>query len=397
MNITFGRSASFLISGAVVAHTLWTSAAPAMTYPIYAREWHLSPAVTTGIFAIYPVVVVLVLILSGDISDYIGLRATMLSGLLFSIAGVLLFALGPNVVWIYGGRTLMGVGVGLSATPSAAAMVEFASLRGKSSASAAIAACQGVGLVAAALVGGALIQYAPYPTRSNFWVLFAVLSTIFAFTAGLPRHTPSEEKGPWKIRPVSVPKSLRPVFAVSAFAMSLSYALGAITLSLGAQIAIELVGSTNSLVNGAIIALFSSSSAVVSVAGRKLPPSLAILLGSIACILCGGFLVLSSLSHSLALFTSSMITAGIAYSMLFSGGLGLISAHAPAHHRGGAISALLLSAYLVQGCMAFVLGLLATAAGLTIAIEAGAAVLGVIAFATITLALATGPGRSSAY
>lgn len=59
---TFGRRASFWTAAAVVAHTLWTSAAPAMTYPLYAREWGLTPLATTAIFAIYPIFVVMVLV-----------------------------------------------------------------------------------------------------------------------------------------------------------------------------------------------------------------------------------------------------------------------------------------------------------------------------------------------
>ena len=31
---TLGRRASFWVTAAVVAHTLWTSAAPSMTYPL---------------------------------------------------------------------------------------------------------------------------------------------------------------------------------------------------------------------------------------------------------------------------------------------------------------------------------------------------------------------------
>jgi hypothetical protein len=60
-----GRSASFWVSAGVVSHTLWTSAAPAVTYPLYAAEWNLSFAVTTAIFSIYPITVVTVLIYSG--------------------------------------------------------------------------------------------------------------------------------------------------------------------------------------------------------------------------------------------------------------------------------------------------------------------------------------------
>ena len=61
MPIVLGRRASLYVSAGVVAHTLWTSAAPAMTYRLYAQEWHLSHTVTAEIFAIYPIVVVAVL------------------------------------------------------------------------------------------------------------------------------------------------------------------------------------------------------------------------------------------------------------------------------------------------------------------------------------------------
>jgi DNA end-binding protein Ku len=43
-----GRRASLLVSAAVVSHTLWTSAAPALTYGLYAEEWHLTHTVTAG-------------------------------------------------------------------------------------------------------------------------------------------------------------------------------------------------------------------------------------------------------------------------------------------------------------------------------------------------------------
>src|SRR6202166_3343520 len=93
----FGRRASQLISAGVVSHTLWTSAAPALTYGLYAREWHLTHAVTAGIFAIYPIGVVVMLVGFGGISDQIGRRATMLGGLFASLAGALLFAVAPHV------------------------------------------------------------------------------------------------------------------------------------------------------------------------------------------------------------------------------------------------------------------------------------------------------------
>jgi len=85
-----GRRASFWVATAVVVHTLWTSAAPSMTYRLYASEWGLTPLATTAVFAVFPVVVVAVLIFSGDISDYVGRRSTLLIGLSSSLVGTLL-------------------------------------------------------------------------------------------------------------------------------------------------------------------------------------------------------------------------------------------------------------------------------------------------------------------
>src|SRR5246500_2887277 len=114
-----GRRASLLVSAGVVGHTLWTSAAPALTYGLYAQEWHLSHTVTAGIFAIYPIGVVVMLVGFGGISDQIGRRATMLAGLFASLVGALLFAVASDVWWLFAGRALMGIGVGFAARPSA--------------------------------------------------------------------------------------------------------------------------------------------------------------------------------------------------------------------------------------------------------------------------------------
>src|SRR6202051_101618 len=120
-----GQRTSFWVAAGVVAHTLWTSAAPAMTYPLFAEEWHLTHTVTTGVFAIYPIVVAAVLVGFGDVSDYVGRRTAILWGVGASPVGTLLFARAPDVLWLFAGRAFMGIGVGLTAGASPAATVEL--------------------------------------------------------------------------------------------------------------------------------------------------------------------------------------------------------------------------------------------------------------------------------
>ena len=96
-----GRRASLAVSVGVAGHTLWASAAPALAYRLYAQEWHLSHTATTGIFAVFPIAVVAMLVGFGGISDQIGRRAAMLLGLGASLIGTVLFAVAPNVYHDY--------------------------------------------------------------------------------------------------------------------------------------------------------------------------------------------------------------------------------------------------------------------------------------------------------
>ena len=381
----FGRQASFLTAAAVVAHTIWTSAAPALTYPLYAREWHLTTFTTTAIFAVYPVFVVLMLVVFGNVSDYIGRREAMLFGLAASLVGSVIFALAPDVDWIFIGRAFMGVGVGLSAGPSAAAVVEFSAPARASQAGSTTAAAQAFGMIGAALIGGALIEYAPLPTRLNFVVLAVVLAVLVATTWRLPNRTASRPAGRWRPRIPAIPNGLFATFVTATAAVTASYVLGAMTLSLGAQVARDVIASQNALVNGGTIALFAISSAIATIPARGVKPSRVMLVGSAIAIVSSGLLAIAAVLHSLVFYTVAQIGSGMAYSLLLLGGLSLINAAAPVTHRGATLSALFLVAYLAQAVVALLLGKIATWAGLSSAVDLGVATVATLALATLLL------------
>ena len=384
-SFVLGRRASFWASAGVVAHIFWTSAAPAMTYRLYAEEWQLTPAVTTGIFAVYPIVVVAVLIAFGDISDHIGRRATMLLGLGASLAGALLFAVGPNVLWLFAGRAFMGVGVGLTAGASTAAMVDFSPVGQSRRAASVTTAAQAFGFAAALLLGGALTQYAPWPTHLSFWVLFVLIGLLFAVIWFLPRPAGSPASGRWHPKVPSIPPGLGPAFAIGTVAVTTAYTHGVLVLSLGGQVARDLVGSSNALVNGTALSLFAIASGTLGIVARGLRPQLAIALGAMASAVSMGLLAVSVAWHALPIFLVATAMAGTGYSLLFLGGLALASDAAPASHRGGVLSAIYLFAYLSMGAVALALGAVATQRGLGLAIDLGAGLIALLSLATIGL------------
>ena len=89
-----------------------------------------------------------------------------------------------------------------------------------------------------------------------------------------------------------------------------------------------------------------------------------------------------------------MVLGGAGYSFNFLGGLTLVNAHAPATHRAGMLSSVLVVAYLVQGAAALLLGAVATSGGLAVALDVGSPAIGVVCVAALVLVLvAPAPGR----
>ena len=226
----FGRRASLWVSAGVVGHTLWTSAAPALTYRLYAQEWHLSHTATAGIFAIYPIGVVVMLVGFGGISDQIGRRAAMLAGVAASLVGALLFAVAPLMWWLFVGRALMGIGVGLSVAPSTAAIVEFISPERAERAASVTMLAQAAGFTIALLLGGALTQYGPWPMHLCFWILVAFLVILLIGTWFLPVHGAYVSGHDGLSRMPSVPKEARGAFAASSTAMMAAYTYGVLEI-----------------------------------------------------------------------------------------------------------------------------------------------------------------------
>src|SRR3954452_25004820 len=94
-------------------------------YAIYAKRFHFSSLVLTAIFATYAIVLVPSLVLFGRLSDRLGRRIVFLLGLLFAVAGLVVFAVAQSDLWLFGARALQGLAVGMISGAATAALVEL--------------------------------------------------------------------------------------------------------------------------------------------------------------------------------------------------------------------------------------------------------------------------------
>jgi hypothetical protein len=180
---------------------------------------------------------------------------------------------------------------------------------------------------------------------------------------------------------------VRRTFVLSSTAMVAAYTFGVLLLSIGAQVEHDLIGSPNAFLNGAVLSLFPVVMGAIGITTRTLSPRTALIVGAL--ISCFGMvlLILAVNLRDLIIYLLATAAGGGAYSLLFVGGLQMLSAVAPEGNRGGILAALYLLSYLSMGALALGLGAIATARGLSVAVELGAGAIILTNILTLLLVL----------
>ena len=382
---TFGKRGTFWSASLVLALCLWASGAPSVLYPVYAAEWDLPPVVTTSVFGVYPLALLVVLLFFGSLSDTIGRRRAILIGIVLIAASAAVFALAPNVGFLYLGRVLQGVGTGFAIGAASAALVENNYTGNPRIASSLTTVSTSTGLTLALVVSGVLGQLAPLPLVLSFGVLFLLAAVAFA----LNFRTPHDETvgARWSFTAPRVAPGMLRTFILATISVSVAFAVGAIFLSLGANMAREFTGTTNLLVIGVLLGTSSLSIGITALFLSKVRAHVAVLVGAGLSIVGLGLMAAASATGSIALLLAWCLVGGVGYSFAFTGGLSLINRNAPAHHRGATLSLLYLFSYLIQAATAIGAGALATGVGLQDAVEIAAPVIAALCATAIVIAL----------
>jgi MFS family permease len=361
------------------------SAVPAPLYRVYQKNWGFSDTTLTAVFAVYVLALLLTLLIAGSLSDHLGRRPIVATGLILEIATCLIFASAGGVADLFAARALQGVAVGLTAGALSAALLDLKP-KGELAPLVASAASTG-GLAFGALTTSLLVQYGPAPTHLVWWLFLSGFAASLALVAAMPEPGVARPGALASLRPhIAVPVQARAAFALALPCIAGSWALGGFYLSLGPSLVAEQLKSTNLFWGGLSICLLCGTGAAASIARRNQEPQRMMLEGCLALVLGGVISTLAVVTRSPAALLIGAGVAGVGFGPVFVGAFRTVLVLAPEDDRAGLVAAIFTAAYIAFGAPALIAGFSTNSYGLRpTALAYCATVATLAAFATITL------------
>ena len=306
-----GRTGAFWTAAIVLALVLWSSGAPSVLYPIYAQQWELSPVVVTTVFATYQLALLVVLPVFGSLSDQFGRRLVMTWGVTLLAASAIVFAFAPHVSFLFLGRALQGAGSGLAMSAATASLVENNTTGNPRFASSLATIATAVGLTFALVLSGVFAQFLPMPLFWSYIVLLALtVGAVIALV--LTRDDRPAYTRPWRPQALRLAPGLRLSFSIATLSVSLAYCVGAIFLSLGAQMIEQFTQTSDTAVVGLLLGCSSAAIGVTALLLSRVTPHVAVWTGTFLTVASLALMASAAAFGSITLFLCWCVMGGVA-------------------------------------------------------------------------------------
>ncbi|MEO6882008.1 MAG: MFS transporter [Mycobacteriaceae bacterium] len=362
---TLTRPAAFWLVGGVLALFMAAAAAPSPLYVVYQSELGFSALTLTLVFGVYSLALLVALVTVGSVSDHVGRRPVLVGALLAGAAAMVLFLLPAATGWLLAARSLQGLATGAVLGAVSATLVDLAPPGNPRLAAMVTSTATSGGLVLGALGAGLLVEYAPGPTRTVFVVLLVafVLLAVGVLAVG---ETVEKMVGAWaSLRPViSFPSRIRPQVLALLPCLVATWALGGFYLSLGPSVAASVLGVSNHLVGGAVIAALNVPGVAAALWLRDADAHRAMSGGSTVFALGVGATVGGVALGSTWGFLLGTGVAGLGFGAAILGVFRVLGELADPRERAGLFAAAYVMSYLAYSAPAVVAGLAVTQVGL---------------------------------
>ncbi|WP_396230303.1 MFS transporter [Dietzia sp. CH92] len=380
----------FVLMALVVTVALASSATPSPLYVDYQQSWGVGGTTITVVYAVYALAVLVPLLFLGRLSDAIGRRPVVLAGLTLLAVSMGMLAAAPSVAWLVVARIIQGLAVGLVTGSAPAALIELHPTRDSRVGALTSSSTTNFGIAGGVLLAGAVATSSSSPLVHPYLVIAGATLALLVAVATLVPETAggsSTAREALRLRPPTVPAEIRTTFALAAVCVTVSWSVGGVVLGLGGAIARDLLGRSDYLVTGLVVAsLQASAGAAQLVWNLRSGPErwrLGVTVGVGA--LVAGLLVASASleAGTVAGFVAAAALTGLGMGLLFLMGNTLVAQSAPPAVRGQVYSALFVVAYISLGVPAVVAAVIAEGIGLIPAYHVLALVMGLVAMGAL--------------
>ena len=371
-------------------------------YVLYEQAFGFSELTLTLIFSAYSLGNIASLFVLGRLSDQIGRRRTALPAIGVAALATLVFLFAAGTAWLFVGRALSGLAIGMASGAATAWVVDLTRNRKAQRGAAITTGSIFFGLGIAALLGGVLAQYAPAPLKLPFVVYLAVLAILALFVART-KETVEDRVDTFdevSLAPrIGIPDEIRGRFvspAVTAFAV---FAVTAFYAALAPSLLKRDLDVTNLAAGGAIVCALFLSAAVTAVATSAMQARAAMLTGAGLLIPGVALLVAAQSQQSLPILVAGTVVTGIASALGYRGSLQVINEIAPKEQRAEVISSFAIVCFIGNGLPVIGVGVLSaiySPAVATVSLAAVTTVLALIALVTERSLARKGALQSSA-
>ncbi len=354
-------------------------------FPLYQRQFGLSTADVTVIFAVYALGVLATLLVSGSIAERIGPKPVALAALLVAMASALTFREAGSATALFVGRLLGGLAVGAFMATSNTLLVQLSSPERLGRAMRLSSTLNLFGFGLGPGVGGALLAYLPWrPTRSPYEILLLALAAglVVLLTLKVPQSG-GQSGGPFRIR-LGVPAEGRlPFWTLAAPSMFAAFALGGIAFSLLPSEARLAFRGLPPGTGGILIFLMTLSGAIAQQAARPATLRGRLTLGMVSMGLGSWAVVSAEALSSPVLVVLAVLAQGAGVGLVFQASLTLAGQIALAGVKVRVMTTYFLCAYAGMIVPVLGAGVLSVTIGLLPSIEATVGVLTLVVLGVV--------------
>lgn len=350
----------------VVAAALFLacSSAPTPVYQLYQHSLGLSPFLLTVIFAAYAVSLLAALLTVGALSDHVGRRPVIFAALALNGLALVLFIEAGSAATLIVARVVQGFASGAATAALGAAILDSDPVRGPMLNSLTAF----IGLAAGSLASGALVAFAPAPTRTVFVALLVVTLGMALLLRRMPETTTGKPGALASLRPeVHVPPAARGALIRVAPINVAAWALGGFYFSLMPSLVRVATGMTSPFLGGVVVAVLPFTATLAAITLREVAARRLLLTSAVALPTGVAISLVGVHLHQVAPMLLGAIVAGVAFGTVLSGTMRTLLPLAGAHERAGLLSAYYVIGYLAFSLPAILVGVFAPRLGLPLA------------------------------